>query len=101
MIKTIFLKQRSTKKTPLTSDFWSNISYIAILLLLLSSCYKLEDLTPDYEDGRSTVVYDLPGDTLATDGWDDNYEDADLYLRQRYYNSRWTDTISNPTEAET
>lgn len=64
-----------------------------IIVLGLSSCYKLEDLTPNYEDARSTVVYDLPGDTLATDGWDDNYEDRDLYLRQRYYNSRWTDSI--------
>lgn len=61
--------------------------------LFLSSCYKLEDPTPNFEDGMSTVVYDLPGDTLATDGWDDNYEDRDLYLRQRYYNSTWTDSI--------
>ena len=66
----------------------------ALLLVAgLWSCYKLEDLTPDYEDGRSTVIYDLPGDTLATDGWDDNYEEGDVYLRQRYYNSRWTDSI--------
>lgn len=70
------------------------IIYIVVLLLLsLSSCYKLEDLTSNYEDARSTVIYDLPGDTLATDGWDDNYEDKDTYLRQRYYNSRWTDSI--------
>lgn len=61
--------------------------------LLATSCYKLEDPTPNFEDGISTVVYDLPGDTLATDGWDDNYEDADLYLRQRYYTARWTDSI--------
>lgn len=59
----------------------------------MSSCYELEDPKPNFEDGISTVVYDLPGDTLATDGWDDNYEDNDLYLRQRYYTSRWTDSI--------
>lgn len=62
-------------------------------ILLFASCYKLEDTSPDYQDARSTVVYDLSGDTLATDGWDDNYEDGDIYLRQRYYNSRWTDSI--------
>lgn len=66
-------------------------SFITISTLL--SCYKLEDLSPNYEDAHSTVVHDLPGDTLATDGWDDNYEENDTYLRQRYYNSRWTDSI--------
>lgn len=63
------------------------------MLLSIAGCYKLQDLTPSYEDGRSKVVYDLPGDTLATDGWDDNYAEGDLYLRQRYYNSAWTDSI--------
>jgi hypothetical protein len=72
------------------------ISHIIVSLfvgILAVSCYKLKDQAPHYEDARSTVVHDLPGDTLATDGWDDNYEEADLYLRQRYYNSRWTDSI--------
>ncbi len=72
---------------------WHKLLFGAFVGLLVVSCYKLEDVTPDFEDGRSTVVYDLPGDTLATDGWDDNYESGDLYLRQRYYNSRWTDSI--------
>ncbi len=67
--------------------------YFFLLPLFLTSCYKLEDLAPNYEDARSTIIYDLPGDTLATDGWDDNYEQNDTYLRQRYYNSRWTDSI--------
>lgn len=62
-------------------------------LLLLASCYKLENTAPNYKDARSTVIYDLPGDTLATDGWDDNYQTGDTYLRQRYYNSRWSDSI--------
>ena len=67
----------------------------------MSSCYHLEDTTPNFEDGTSTVVYDLPGDTLATDGWDDNYEERDLYLRQRYYNASWTDSIRFvPNEGE-
>ncbi|GAA4322863.1 hypothetical protein GCM10023149_23450 [Mucilaginibacter gynuensis] len=57
------------------------------------SCYKLEDPRPSYDDGHSTVVHDLPGDTLATDGWDDNYATGDLYLRQRYYTASWTDSI--------
>lgn len=63
------------------------------LLCMMVSCYKLEDMGPSYEDGRSTVVRDLPGDTLATDGWDDNYTAGDLYLRQRYYTASWTDSI--------
>ncbi len=70
--------------------------YFIILLLLgltVSSCYKLEDLTPNYEDGHSTIVYDLPGDTLATDGWEHQLENEDLFIRQRYYNSPWTDSI--------
>ena len=50
-------------------------------------------ITHHNEDGRSTIVYELPGDTLSTDGWDDNLEDGDLHLRQRYYDSRWTDSI--------
>ena len=29
-------------------------------ILGFASCYKLEDTTPNYADGRSTVVYDLP-----------------------------------------
>ncbi|SEK76628.1 HmuY family protein [Parapedobacter koreensis] len=71
----------------------AGIAIGCLILLSLTSCYKLENPLPNYEDGRSTTVYDLPGDTLATDGWDDNYEDGDLYLRQRYYDSRWTDSI--------
>lgn len=71
----------------------SKLLFAFALMISCSSCYKLKDITPNFEDGRSTVVYDLPGDTLATDGWDDNYEEGDLYLRQRYYNSRWTDSI--------
>lgn len=70
-----------------------NVLLCQLLSLLLVSCYKLQDLNPNYQDGHSKVVYDLPGDTLATDGWDDNYENGDLYLRQRYYNSKWTDSI--------
>lgn len=64
-----------------------------LLSIVLVSCYKLQNLKPNYEDGRSTIIYDLPGDTLATDGWDDNYEPGDSYLRQRYYTARWTDSI--------
>jgi hypothetical protein len=60
---------------------------------LTVSCYKLQDVRPHYEDGHSVVIYDLPGDTLATDGWDDNYAKGDLYLRQRYYTASWTDSI--------
>ncbi len=67
--------------------------FCGLLCALVSACYQLEDPTPNFEDGVSTVVYDLPGDTLATDGWDDNFEAGDLYLRQRYYTSKWTDSI--------
>lgn len=38
------------------------------LLLLASSCGKDEDTRPAYEDGKSTVIYDLPGDTEASLG---------------------------------
>lgn len=66
---------------------------IFVILILASSCYKLDDLSPNFEDAHSTVVYDLPGDTLATDGWEELLENGDLYLRQRYYNASWTDSI--------
>ena len=72
-------------------QFFTVITVLSVVLL--PACYKLQDLTPDFSDGISKVVYDLPGDTLATDGWDDNYQERDIYLRQRYYNSRWTDSI--------
>lgn len=71
-----------------------NKLFIGLLIMVtLSSCYKLEDNAPVYEDGHSTIVHDLPGDTLASDGWGDDYEEKDTYLRQRYYNSSWTDSI--------
>lgn len=66
--------------------------YIGIILFS-SACYKAEENLVNYEDQRSTVVYDLPGDTLASDGWEDLYETGDTYLRQRYFNSSWTDSI--------
>ncbi|MBL1407249.1 hypothetical protein [Sphingobacterium faecale] len=50
-------------------------------------------MTPHYEDGFSQVVYDLPGDTLASDGWEDHYEEGDSYLRQRYFTTPYTDSI--------
>lgn len=38
-----------------------------LILLFLASCNKEDDdITPTYEDGRSTVVYDLAGDTDAS-----------------------------------
>ena len=68
-------------------------SNMLLILLGISSCYKPEDLTPDYQDGSSTVVFDLPGDTLASDGWESSYEDGDVYLRQRYFTTKNTDSI--------
>lgn len=68
--------------------------YIAIAVsLAASACYKPEDNTVNYEDQRSKVVYDLPGDTLASDGWEYAYAAGDTYLRQRFFNSSWTDSI--------
>ncbi|MFD2556495.1 HmuY family protein [Sphingobacterium tabacisoli] len=69
------------------------ISAILLAFVTLSSCYKLQDLTPDYQDGYSTVIFDLPGDTLASDGWEQNYEAGDVYLRQRYFTTKNTDSI--------
>lgn len=68
--------------------------YIAITTsLAISACYKPEDNTVNYEDHHSTVVYDLPGDTLASDGWEPAYASGDIYMRQRFFNSFWTDSI--------
>lgn len=66
---------------------------IASILLIFSSCYKPEENIVYYEDSRSKVVYDLPGDTLASDGWETSYEAGDTYLRQTFYNSSWSDSI--------
>lgn len=82
-MKINFFKQRGPQK----------VFGMCLVLMLASACYKLEDLTPNFEDANSTVVYDLPGDTLATDGWEERLETGDLYLRQRYYTSSWTDSI--------
>lgn len=69
------------------------LSTIILALLTVSSCYKLEDASPVYQDGISTVVFDLPGDTLASDGWESGYQEGDVYLRQRYFTSKNTDSI--------
>ena len=50
------------------------------LLLILISCGKEEDTRPDLEDGKSTVIYDLPGDIEASMGSDvDGKDDRDFY----------------------
>lgn len=61
--------------------------------LVVSACYKQEESTVNYTDRHSTVIYNLPGDTLASDGWDTTYEKGDTYMRQHYYNASWTDSI--------
>ena len=66
---------------------------IVIILLIFSSCYKPGENIVNYEDGHSQVIYDLPGDTLASDGWESDYETGDTYLRQTFYNSAWSDSI--------
>jgi hypothetical protein len=66
---------------------------VLALLCSLGACYKQEENLVNYEDGRSTVIYDLAGDTLASDGWEDNYEPGDTYLRQRYHSASWTESI--------
>ncbi|MDR2283318.1 MAG: hypothetical protein LBE37_08925 [Sphingobacterium sp.] len=66
---------------------------ILIILFSVYSCYKLTDVTPHYEDGYSQVIYDLAGDTLASDGWGEYYEKGDIYLRQRYFTSKHQDSI--------
>jgi len=69
------------------------ILYIAALSLIFSSCYKPEENIVNYEDSHSKVIYDLPGDTLASDGWESSYEAGDTYMRQQFYNSSWSDSI--------
>uniref|UniRef100_F4C2G8 HmuY protein n=1 Tax=Sphingobacterium sp. (strain 21) TaxID=743722 RepID=F4C2G8_SPHS2 len=40
---------------------------VAIGLLLISGCSKTDEaVTPGYEDGKSTIIYDLAGDTDAS-----------------------------------
>lgn len=39
---------------------------VGCLLFVLSSCGKDEDLRPQLEDGKSTVIYDLAGDIEAS-----------------------------------
>ncbi|BAV07469.1 hypothetical protein SAMN05421788_109178 [Filimonas lacunae] len=60
---------------------------------MLTACYKQEDNSVNYEDQHSTVIYNLAGDTLASDGWENTYETGDTYIRQHYYNATWTDSI--------
>lgn len=68
--------------------------YMAVsIAILLTACYKQQQSAVNYEDGHSTVIHDLPGDTLASDGWERAYENGDTYLRQQYYNATWTDSI--------
>lgn len=62
---TIFSLQYTMKKTK-KKCYWP-IAVLAILLTL-SSCGKDEDWRPYYEDGKSTVIYDLAGDTEASMG---------------------------------
>ncbi|SEM00633.1 HmuY protein [bacterium A37T11] len=45
--------------------FRTNINSVW-LLFLLTACGKDEHVTPSLEDGKSTVVYDLAGDTQAS-----------------------------------
>lgn len=63
------------------------------LFILFVSCYEIETETRVIEDGVSTVIYDLPGDTLASEGWADYYKTGDTYLRQKYYTNPWGDSI--------
>lgn len=42
--------------------------YGMVILFLLASCGKDEDTRPALEDGYSTVIYDLPGDTEVSMG---------------------------------
>src|SRR5690606_4583893 len=54
--------------------------YIGCLALLLTSCGKDDDWRPFYEDGKSTVIYDLAGDTEAAMGDGvDGKEKRDFY----------------------
>lgn len=43
-------------------------AYMGCLVLLVMACGKDEDWQPFYEDGKSTVIYDLAGDTEASMG---------------------------------
>jgi len=42
--------------------------FSTLILLAFTSCNKDEDTRPSLEDGKSTVIYDLPGDTEASVG---------------------------------
>ncbi|MBD1431935.1 HmuY family protein [Sphingobacterium sp. DN00404] len=57
----------------------NKFKYVAVVLLF-AACSKDDDATPSMEDGKSTVIYDLAGDTKASmmDGVDGK-EQRDFY----------------------
>ena len=63
-MKTIQTVERVRLLTPVCR--WQ--AAILLLVFVLSSCGKDEDWRPYYEDGKSTVIYDLAGDTDASMG---------------------------------
>lgn len=67
--------------------------YILSMCAVLVSCYKLENTSIDYNDNQSILIKDMPGDTLASDGWGESYDKGDTYIRMRSYTSIWSDSI--------
>ncbi|GAA0525895.1 HmuY family protein [Chitinophaga japonensis] len=53
---------------------------LALALLLAAACKKDTVTAPGYEDGVSTVIYDLPGDTGTTVGGDSARPFRDFYF---------------------
>ncbi|NGM66756.1 HmuY family protein [Sphingobacterium sp. SGR-19] len=54
--------------------------FCIIILLAMQACGKDDDAAPPLEDGRSIVIYDLPGDTEASMGEGvDGKEQRDAY----------------------
>jgi hypothetical protein len=46
--------------------FRTNLNKLVLLAALAVSCGKDDPVRPSLEDGKSTVIYDLPGDTEAS-----------------------------------
>ncbi|MFD1769978.1 HmuY family protein [Sphingobacterium suaedae] len=84
------------------SVFRKHYFALCIILLIATSCGKDEDARPIYEDGKSTVIYDLPGDTDASMATGVNgKEKRDFYMflfRFRDQRQIWIKTKTDSTE---
>lgn len=87
--------------------FRTNLNKLILLAALAVSCGKDDPVRPSLEDGKSTVIYDLPGDTEASmaDGVDGKEErdfhtflfrfrdKKQIWLRTKADSAQWLKTV--------